>query len=243
MFETVGTFSYAFSRMFYHYPSAIKAKKLLDEGKYKEEENFLMDRIVVKSIEGVMKRSKVNIDVLGRENIPQDGPFVLVANHQGYFDVIAMMYAMGNKRVAFIAKKEFAKIGILKKWIEVMGGLFIDRKNPREAMKTIIKAEELVASGVPMAVFPEGTRSRKSEMGEFKTGVFKIIEKTKVPVIPLSIEGSYNIMEANNNKIKPGKINVTIGKPIDTSNYDKQDFRTLPDKVKQIILENKREIK
>ncbi|MCQ2910669.1 MAG: 1-acyl-sn-glycerol-3-phosphate acyltransferase [Clostridia bacterium] len=242
MFRTISTFSYGLSRMAIYHGGIKKAKKLLDEGKVKEAEDFLMNKYVIKSLEGTLNRAGINIDVIGKENIPDEGPFVVMSNHQGNFDAVTVMYAMGKRRVGFIAKKELGSWPLIGDWLAIMGGIFIDRKNPREALKSIMYAQDQVSAGTPIAVFPEGTRSKSSQIGTFKTGVFKIVEKTKVPVIPVSIEGSYKLMEENNNKIKPGTINVTIGKPIDTKDFTKEDFRAFPDKVKKIIDDGRRPV-
>lgn len=237
MLRTINVFAFGFSRLFGLYPKYLKTKKLIDEGKLKEAEDFLVPNYLYKALDTLLKKAGVTVDVSGLENIPKEGPFILLANHQGNFDPIVLMYAVKNKRFGFIAKKEIKKIWILKIWMEVIGCAFIDRKSPRDAIKSLNEAEKIIKAGTPMAFFPEGTRSRSSEVGTFKTGVFKIVEKVKLPVIPVAINGTYKVMEANNGKIRPANVTVTIGKSIETKDYTRDEFKELPEKVKQNIID------
>lgn len=236
MLRTINVFSYGISRLFGLYPKYKKTKQLVDAGKLKEAEDYLVPNYLYKALDKVLKKSGVTVDVTGLENIPKEGPFILLSNHQGNFDPIVLMYALKTKRFGFIAKKEIKKIWILKIWMEVIGCAFIDRKSPRDAIKSLAEAEKIIKGGTPMAFFPEGTRSRSSKVGTFKTGVFKIVEKVKVPVIPVAINGTYKVMEANNGKIKPANVTVTIGKQIETKDYTKEEFKELPEKVKENII-------
>ena len=86
-----------------------------------------------------------------------------------------------------------------------------------------------------MVIFPEGTRSKGDEMGEFKAGSFKLATKAKVPIIPVTIKGSYKLMEANGNKIKPDMVEIFIHPEIPTADLSKEELSNLPEKVKSII--------
>ena len=240
MLRTINTFSYGISRLIGYYPKYRKAKKMINEGKLKEAEEFLMEKYVHKAMKNVLKKAGMEVDIEGIENVPKEGPFILISNHQGNFDPIVLIYSIPNRRFGFIAKKEIKKIGILKIWMEIIGCTFIDRKSPKDAIKTLMEAEKVILSGTPMAFFPEGTRSKSSEVGTFKTGVFKVVEKVKTKVIPVSIDGTYNAMEANGGKIKPCHVTVTFGEVIDTKDYTKEDFKKLPDLLREQIIKNMR---
>ena len=90
-----------------------------------------------------------------------------------------------------------------------------------------------------MVVFPEGTRSKGEQMGEFKAGSFKLATKAKVPIIPVTIDGSYKIMEGNKYRICPAKVNVYVHKPIETALIPKEQESKLPELVQKIIQEGK----
>lgn len=240
MFRTVKTFAYAFGLMIKKYPKDGKALvKATEEGRIKDAEKIIVP-IITEAMKGVNKRAGFEIEVDGEDRIPMDGPFVMVCNHQSYFDVCALLSIVGTKRrFGVIAKKEVKKVGPLAKWMKGIGCVFIDREHPREAIKAIDESIKVLEGGTPMAFFPEGTRSKSSEVGPFKTGVFKIVQAVKPIVIPISIEGTYLAMEANGNKIKPAKCKVVIGEPIDTKDYTREDFKALPNKLRDIIIENK----
>ena len=91
-----------------------------------------------------------------------------------------------------------------------------------------------------MVVFPEGTRSKCDEMGEFKAGSFKLATKSKVPIVPVTIDGSYKILEGSKYRICPAKVNVYIHEPIETENLSKQCESKLPEMVEKIIREGKK---
>lgn len=235
----ISVFGYGISRLIGYLPLRAKGKKLLKEGKIEEFNEKIMGKIK-HATTVVLKKAGTTLDVKGLENVPKNEPVAFVCNHQGNFDPVVLMSTLEPMRLGFIAKIEIKKIKFLATWMELIGCTFIDRKNPRNAIKGIEAATENVKNGTSMAFFPEGTRSKSSNVGEFKTGVFKVIEKAKVKVVPVAINGTYNIMEANDGKIKPANVTVTYCKPIETKDYTKEDYKLLPEKVKSIIIENMR---
>ena len=113
--------------------------------------------------------------------------------------------------------------------------LFMDRGDIKQSAQIIIEGIKQLKNGINMVIFPEGTRSKTGELGEFKAGSFKLAIKSKRPLVPITIDGTRNIMEANNYKIKAETVNLYIHKPIDTTELSKEDIAQLPEKVKAII--------
>ena len=222
-------------------PKEKEAQKLLAEGKIDEMNNIvcLGTRTISQKL---IKLSDSTVNVHGLENIPE-GPVLFVSNHQSNMD-IAIICGFIDKPKGFIAKKELKKLPLINKWITLAGSIYLDRENPRKSMEGILEGIKTLKNGHSLVVFPEGTRSRGDKMGEFKSGSFKLATKSKVPIVPLTIDGTYWVMEANKILIKPSNINFYVHKPIYTDKLSKEEITKLPETVEHIIrskLPNKRE--
>jgi 1-acyl-sn-glycerol-3-phosphate acyltransferase len=112
----------------------------------------------------------------------------------------------------------------------------MDRSDMKQSTKIIIEGIRQLKEGTNMVVFPEGTRSKGGPVHEFKAGSFKLATKSKAVVVPLTIDGTYKIMEANGNRIKPAEVNLYIHKPIITAELTKEETAELPARVEKIIL-------
>ena len=174
------------------------------------------------------------IDVFGKENIPQDTSALYIGNHNGFFDVV-VGYAVVPNLTGFIAKKEFEKIPGLNWWMYLVNCLFLDREDPKAGLKTILKAIEYIKSGISIFVFPEGTRSRTGEMGEFKEGTFKIATKSKHPVVPVAYTGTADAFENHFPKVKPSRMTITFGEPIYPDSLSRDEQKQLGHITKERI--------
>ena len=181
-----------------------------------------------------VKVSGAKVNVYGLENIPPEIPVVFVSNHQGNFDT-ALFMSYINKPKGYIAKIEMKKVPIISTWMEYMNCVFMDRSNLRKSAQAIIEGIKILKSGHSLVIFPEGTRSKGGPVGEFKAGSFKLATKAKVPIIPVTIDGSYKLMEKNKNRIKPGEVNMYIHPMINTSELTSGELKELPVRVKDII--------
>lgn len=152
----------------------------------------------------ILRITQTNMDVAGEENIPSGGPVLFLGNHQSYFDVLAMQ-SLTRHPTMFIAKKELLKWPVYSAWMKDMGNLFLDRADPREAVKLFNEAaRRMNEDGLDGVIYPEGTRSKSSVVHEFQRGSFKLAEKAKCPIVPVMIDGSYRVMEEDN-KLKPNQ--------------------------------------
>lgn len=222
-------FIYFFLYLIFVLPKTSKLKKLTEQGKIQERDAYLR-KTVYKWATRLMRLAGVKVNITGKENLP-DGPALFVSNHQGLYDIPVLLTSL-DKPNGFIAKKEAKKIPFVPTWMDYLGCVFIDRENPREAVKALNEAADKIKSGYSIIIFPEGTRSKSDNMGPFKGGAFKIAEKTRVPIVPVLLDGTYKIMEANKNWMVPGTVNVTILPPIDTTELTKADFKTLGPEIK-----------
>jgi 1-acyl-sn-glycerol-3-phosphate acyltransferase len=155
----------------------------------------------------------VKVIVNGMDDIDPRGPYILASNHQGWFDIFA---ALSDIPIDFswLAKEELFKLPVLGRAMYSAGYIPIDRSDHRKALISMNKAAEAVRNGTSVFIFPEGTRSPDGVMRDFKKGGFVLAAKSRQPVVPISISGSYRILPKNSRTIHPGPIRITIGKPI-----------------------------
>jgi 1-acyl-sn-glycerol-3-phosphate acyltransferase len=174
--------------------------------------------------------------VSGRENIPKKGGVCFVSNHGSIFDIVPLL-AYGGRLLGFIAKKELLYIPFVDFWIAVLGGLFIDRKNPRKGLKTINKGIEKIRAGGAMMIFPEGRRSRGEGLLPFHPGSLKLATHSGAIIVPVAIAGTYDVFERNH-RVKSVPIAITFCKPINTADIPAADRKQiLTDQLYGIIKE------
>jgi 1-acyl-sn-glycerol-3-phosphate acyltransferase len=174
------------------------------------------------------------VTVSGLENIPVQNNICFISNHQGVFD-IPLIVGYIPKAIGFIAKKELVFIPVIGLWIKVIHCIFIDRSNKRKSVQTIQQGVKNIATGHPMVIFPEGTRSQSNKMGEFKSGSLKLALRSNALVIPLTIDGSYKIREENNGIITPASVNLTVHPVIDISVLNEEEKKNLAGRLWKII--------
>ncbi len=165
------------------------------------------------------------VKVSGKEYLPAGGNICFVSNHQGLFD-IPLILGFLEIHPGFIAKRELFKIPILSQWMREMPCTFIDRRNPRKAMQTIKKSAELIKKGNPMVIFPEGTRSKSNQIGDFHLGSLKLPVMAEATIVPLAIKGSWQIFEKDN-KIRPATVYLNILPPVKPEDEIYKDQRKL----------------
>ena len=138
-----------------------------------------------------------------------------------------------------VSKIEVKKVPLVRDWMEVLDCIFIDRKDPRQAIAAMRGAGDILASGRNVCVFPEGTRSKGDHMNEFKHGVFKIPCSAGAPIVPVLIDGTYKIFENNHNLIFPARVNLTILPPIETEGMDRLTQKALPETLHDLMAKAK----
>lgn len=210
-----------------------KAKKL----KAMNADNNKMDEVIFETpklvSQKVLKKIGTTVDVNGQENLPE-GAALYIANHKGAFDIPVLLGYLG-KPIGFIAKKETKKLPIINKWMELISCVFIDRSDRRQSVKAIQQGTQHLIDGHSMVVFPEGTRSKTGELNTFKSGSLRLATRAKVPIVPLAIEGTNEILEANGGKVKRANVSLTIEKPIYPEEYESKKSGELAAQLQQII--------
>jgi 1-acyl-sn-glycerol-3-phosphate acyltransferase len=154
--------------------------------------------------------------VIGVENIPKDTPIIFAANHQSTMDIPAMFgYLPTEFRI--MAKRSLFMVPFLGWHLYLSGNIPINRKNPRQARKGVFKASVLIKRGISLLIFAEGTRTRDGSLRRFKRGGFTLARKLKVPIVPIAIKGTFELMPAGAWLAKPGHIELVILPPIPPS--------------------------
>ncbi|HEY8805001.1 MAG TPA: lysophospholipid acyltransferase family protein, partial [Clostridium sp.] len=184
----------------------------------------------------VLKTAGLNLTVEGKENIPNEA-CLFVGNHQSDFDIPVILSNM-NRLTGAVAKKSMLKIPIMSYWMKQIHCVFMDRENPREALKSMSEGVENLKNGYSMLIFPEGTRSRSNNMGEFKKGSMRLAIKAGVPIVPITLYDTYKVMEGNNGKIKKANAKLLIDKPIYLDGMSKEEKANISDVIKNIIQGN-----
>ncbi|SFD06347.1 lysophospholipid acyltransferase family protein [Clostridium uliginosum] len=211
----------------------IKINFLENRGKLKERAEFIHN-ITTKWTKFVMKLSGAKINVIGLDNLPKDETILFISNHQSNFDIPLLMSCIDIPK-GFIAKKELSSLPFISTWMKYINCIFMDRTNLRKSAEAIVDGIKLLKGGYSMVIFPEGTRSKGKEIAEFKAGSFKLATKSKCVIVPITINGTYKLLEQNNNLIKPADVEIFIHPPIYTKDLTKEEETNLPHKVQSIV--------
>ena len=216
-------------------PAMIRTKMLTKKG-LEEKRDEVVYKTTTTWAKILLKVAGVKVTVHGLENIPKDKNVLYIGNHQGNFDIPIYMSKIPGLK-GFVSKIEVKKIPGVRTWMEYMYCVFMDRSSIRKSGEAIIEGIKILKKGHSLVIFPEGTRSKGNTMGEFKAGSFKLATKSKVPIVPVTMNGSYKIMEANKKKwmVKPTNVDLYIHPAIETSNLTKEEQDTLNSKVYEII--------
>ena len=234
MLRTIITYGGAICSLIYYLPKMRRMKKLRAELP-REEFTALAEKWTGDWAAGRVRQAKARVSVVGEQNIPE-GAVLFVSNHQSNFDIPVFMSCI-RKPKGFVAKIETKKIPMIRKWMEHIDCVFIDRDDIRQTAKVMLDGIALLKGGHSMVLFPEGTRNKGGETAEFKAGSFKLATKAGVPIVPVTLDGTYKIIEANGGwRIKPADIVMTIHPAIETAGTSREEQAELVQKVRDIIV-------
>ena len=188
------------------------------------------------------KGGRVKIDVHGRENIPREESFVFFPNHQGLFDVLAIIQACPTP-FSVVMKKEIQNIPFLKQVFACMKAFAIDREDVKQSMQVIIQVTKEVKAGRNYLIFAEGTRTKDpNNVHEFKGGSFKPAVKAKCPIVPVALIDSYKSFDTKS--IEKVNVQVHFLKPLLYEEY--KDMKTVEiaqevkSRIEKVIKENEK---
>ena len=187
---------------------------------YPEQEKW---DLIHKILGYAVKAGNVDLQVFGKENLPEQDGFVLYANHQGMFDVVALA-SDWERPLAAVLKKELADVPLLKQIRQCTYSFAMDREDVRQSLTVIKGVTEEVLKGRNYLIFPEGTRSRNGNvMGEFHGGSFRAAMKAQCPIVPVCFIDSFKVLDQKGSK----RVSVQMHylKPIPYEEY--KDLKTV----------------
>ncbi|MBM6619354.1 lysophospholipid acyltransferase family protein [Bacillus suaedaesalsae] len=233
MLRTIYGFTYMWLYLLYSIPTLIKWKSSTFEHVSTQERDNLVHCLPKRWAKGVVKTTGAHVTVKGEDLLPK-GPVLFVSNHQGNFDIPLLMGYV-NKPLGFISKIEVKKLPIISHWMEVLPCIFMDRNDRRQSVRAIQEGARLLEKGHSMVIFPEGTRSKGGPVASFKSGSFRLATKSGVPIVPITIDGSYRLFEDKGFQFQPGDVTITIHSPIEYNEYENIEINELAILVQQKI--------
>lgn len=141
----------------------------------------------------ILKTCLIPVKVEGRENLEKQQSYVFVSNHQGAFDIF-LIYGYLGRNFKWMMKYQLEKIPFVGYACKKSHQIFVDKRGPKKIQKTYETAREILQEGYSVTVFPEGARTFTGHMGKFKKGAFALADELQLPVVPLTINGSFDIL-------------------------------------------------
>lgn len=174
------------------------------------------------------------IKVVRHENLDPDQSYVFVPNHQGAFDIF-LIYGYLNQNIKWVQKQELRKIPFVGKASEIAGHVFVDQSNLKSMKETIMKVEAQLSKGSSMAIFPEGARTTTGKMGRFKRGAFVIAEEMGLPIVPITVNGPFDLMKMKTYLINPCELELIVHKPISTVGLSDENMSEFISNCREIV--------
>ncbi|MDL2322365.1 1-acyl-sn-glycerol-3-phosphate acyltransferase [Bacteroidales bacterium OttesenSCG-928-A17] len=178
------------------------------------------------------------VKVIGREKLDKKQSYVFVANHQGAYDIF-LIYGYLGQHIKWVMKQSLRKIPLVGKACEAAGFIFVDNSSPKAATKTISDAKKRLKDGASIVIFPEGSRSRTGKMDRFKKGAYQMALDLKLPIVPVTINGTYEVMPIGTFLINPHKLELIIHDPIPTEDIKIENMRDAATEIGKLINQSK----
>lgn len=194
------------------------------------------DRVPQEWASELMRINGVEVTVEGLDRIPAGVPCVYAANHLSLVDIWLLVVVLPG-RLRFVAKRELSHYPFLGRALRAAGHIFIDRGDLGRALEAYGEAARIMQGGTSAIVFVEGTRSRDGRLREFKKGAFVLAIAAGAPVVPVRIDGTFEMLPGDSVAFRPGRTRVRIGDPISTTGLTYEDRDMLLDQCRSAILQ------
>ena len=184
----------------------------------------------------IVRATLLPVTVNGRENIEPGKSYVIVANHQGCYDIF-LIIGFIRKKVRWMMKASLMKIPFLGRASRISGHIAVDNTSPSHVHETYVRACKSITNGVSLVIFPEGRRSTTGEMGEFRRGAFLIADKLQLPVVPITIDGTFEVMPRDRDFkfARWHPLTMTIHPPIMPISQSADDVKYLMEESRKAI--------
>jgi len=187
----------------------------------------------------IAKISGARLSVTGAEGFKDGDSYLFAGNHQSYFDIV-LAYRYLPEPTFFVVKDEFKRIPLLGFLAKRIGCLFIDREDPRKAMKTIVEATEILKENRgSVFIYPEGTRSRDGLIHEFHSGSFKAAQKSGAPIIPVAAYGTREVWENHLSRLYPAPVKLSFLPPVNYPELSPDEKKHIGEHVRSLIEKSK----
>ena len=175
--------------------------------------------------------------VEGRENLQSGQSYVFVSNHQGAFDIF-LIYGFLQRNFKWMMKRQIRNIPLVGLACEASHQIFVDKRGPSKIKETYTKARTTLKDGMSLVVFPEGSRSFTGHMGVFRRGAFMLADELQLPVAPLTINGSFNVMPRMRDMhfVNWHPLTLTIHKPIAPVGQGAENIKHLEQESYQVVM-------
>lgn len=166
----------------------------------------------------ISQLSGVSVTMTSIEQLDKNCPYVFAANHQSQFDIFILQGYL-NFDFRWLAKKELFKAPLFGYAMRSAGYISVERSHSRQGLKSLHEAAVKIKNGTSVIIFPEGTRSLDGTVQPFKAGAMVLAIKAGVPVVPVAILGTHQVLPAGKLLPKPGRVHILVGKPVETKDY------------------------
>ena len=174
------------------------------------------------------------VSVEGAEYASPNQSYIIACNHESQYDIL-LIYGWLDLDLRWVMKQELRKIPGIGIGCEKIGHIFVDRSNPEQARGAINKALNVLTSGIGILFFPEGTRSRDGTLLPFKKGAFRVAIEQQLPLLPMTVIGTREVLAAKTLRLFPGRVKLVIHPPIETRGMDLSDVRALIEQSRSTI--------
>jgi 1-acyl-sn-glycerol-3-phosphate acyltransferase len=191
----------------------------------------LIDRLIRLWARGLVRAAGIDLHGEGMERVDRSQRYILVSNHYSYYDIPCILAAVPQP-IRFMAKISLFKIPIFGWAIGRAGFIPIDRQNRRTAVKSFDLAAQRIRKGNTIVVFPEEGRSRERAMRPFQRGGFLLALKSELPILPIAIDGTYDVYRVGAKRVTPGRVTVKVGTPIPTAGRTVREKEALAEEAR-----------